>query len=143
MPAGPVFQAGTLSGNPLAMAAGLATLQELRDRPPYTRLEELGSKLAEGLRLAADSANLECQVARQGSMLTLFFSPKPVRNYNDARTCDTASFARFFWAMLDRGIYIPCSQFEAWFITAAMTATHIAQTIDAARDALAEVAKTG
>jgi glutamate-1-semialdehyde 2,1-aminomutase len=142
MPAGPVFQAGTLSGNPLAMAAGLATIQELRDHPPYARLEELGAELAKGLSLAAAAVSVPCQVARQGSMLTLFFSSKPVRNYEDARVSDTNRFARFFWAMLDRGIYIPCSQYEAWFISAAMTPQHIAQTTVATREALAEVAKS-
>jgi glutamate-1-semialdehyde 2,1-aminomutase len=136
MPAGPVFQAGTLSGNPLAMAAGLATVQELRDHPPYARLEELGSTLANGIAHAAADASMPCQVARQGSMLTLFFNPKPVRNYDDARASDTNRFARFFWAMLDRGVYIPCSQFEAWFVSAAMSPQNIAKTIDAAREAM-------
>jgi glutamate-1-semialdehyde 2,1-aminomutase len=141
MPAGPVFQAGTLSGNPLAMAAGLATVQELRDHPPYGQLDDLGAELAKGLAQAAIEANVACQVARQGSMLTLFFNSKSVRNYEDARASDTQRFARFFWAMLDRGIYIPCSQFEAWFVSLAMSPAHIAQTNAAAREALSEAAK--
>ena len=136
MPIGPVFQAGTLSGNPLAMAAGLATLQELRDHPPYFRLEELGATLANGLTQAAAEAGIPCQVARKGSMLTVFFNSKPVRNYDDARASDTNRFARFFWAILDRGVCIPCSQFEAWFVSAAMAPQHIVKTLDAAREAM-------
>ena len=136
MPAGPVFQAGTLSGNPLAMAAGIATLQELRDHPPYTRLEKLGAQLAEGLHQAATAAGLPHQVARVGSMWTLFFNPQPVTDYDIARASDTARFARFFWGMVDRGIYLPCSQFEAAFLSAAHTEQHVAQTVAVAREVL-------
>jgi glutamate-1-semialdehyde 2,1-aminomutase len=137
MPAGPVFQAGTLSGNPLAMAAGLATLQELRDHPPYARLEQLGRMLEEGLKQAAADAGVPHQVARAGSMWTLFFNPEPVTDYDSARKSDTERFARFFWAMLDRGIYLPCSQFEAAFLSAAHTEEQVRKTIAAAREALA------
>jgi glutamate-1-semialdehyde 2,1-aminomutase len=140
MPAGPVFQAGTLSGNPLAMAAGLATLQELRDRPPYESLERLGRTLAEGLDRAAAAAGVPHQVARVGSMWTLFFAAEPVRDYDGARRSDTARFARFFWAMLDRGIYLPCSQFEAAFLSATHTEQDVADTLAAAREALAVLA---
>ncbi len=140
MPAGPVFQAGTLSGNPLAMAAGLATLQELRDHPPYERLEQLGRKLAEGLDQAATAADVPHQLARVGSMWTLFFTKEPVTDYDTACRSDTARFGRFFWAMMDRGFYLPCSQFEAAFLSAVHTEQHVAQTIAAARQALAEVA---
>jgi glutamate-1-semialdehyde 2,1-aminomutase len=140
MPAGPVFQAGTLSGNPLAMAAGLATLQELRDYPPYQRLEQLGQTLADGLEQAARSAGVPHQVARVGSMITLFFNPDPVTDYDVARRSDTARFARFFWAMMDRGVYLPCSQFEAAFLSAAHAESHIAKTVIAARESLAEIA---
>jgi glutamate-1-semialdehyde 2,1-aminomutase len=139
MPAGPVFQAGTLSGNPLAMAAGLATLQELRDHPPYTRLEQLGKKLAEGLGDAARAAGLPHQIQRVGSMWTLFFNPNPVTDYDTAKQSDTARFARFFWAMMDRGVYLPCSQFEAAFLSAAHTEQHVEQTIKAAKEALASL----
>ncbi len=139
MPAGPVFQAGTLSGNPLAMAAGLATLLELRDHPPYGRLEQLAKRLAEGLHEAAVAAGLPHQVARAGSMWTFFFNPEPVTDYDLARQSDTQRFARFFWAMLDRGIYLPCSQFEAAFLSAVHTEQHVTQTIAAAREALAEM----
>ncbi|MFN4258908.1 MAG: glutamate-1-semialdehyde 2,1-aminomutase [Gemmataceae bacterium] len=140
MPAGPVFQAGTLSGNPLAMAAGLATLQELRDHLPYEQLDRLGQKLGTGLRDAARAAQVPHHIARVGSMWTLFFTADPVTDYDTAKRSDTTRFARFFWAMLERGIYLPCSQFEAAFISTAHTDEHIEQTIAAAREALAEVA---
>jgi glutamate-1-semialdehyde 2,1-aminomutase len=135
-PAGPIFQAGTLSGNPLAMAAGLATLRLLRDQPPYERLEALSARLAEGLDRAATDAAIPHVVQRVGSMLTLFFHHGPVRNYDDARESDTRLFGRYFWEMLARGVYLPCSQFEALFVSAAHTPDHIDQTVEAARDAL-------
>jgi glutamate-1-semialdehyde 2,1-aminomutase len=138
-PAGPVFQAGTLSGNPLAMAAGLATLRALRDDPPYERLEALSARLAEGLERAARDAGVPHVVQRVGSMLTLFFNPDPVHNYEDAKRSDTKRFARFFWEMLARGVYLPCSQFEAAFVSAAHTDDDIDQTLAAARDALRAV----
>jgi glutamate-1-semialdehyde 2,1-aminomutase len=139
MPAGPVFQAGTLSGNPLAVAAGLATLEELRDHPPYERLDQLGRVLAEGLDLAATATGVPHQLARVGSMWTLFFSAEPVTDYDTAKKSDTARFARFFWAMLDRGVYLPCSQFEAAFLSAAHTEQQVRETIAGAEAALAEV----
>jgi glutamate-1-semialdehyde 2,1-aminomutase len=140
MPAGPVFQAGTLSGNPVAVAAGLATLQELRDRPPYERLERAAAKLEEGLRRAAADAGVPHRLNRVGSMWTLFFAGGPVTDYDAAKLSDTARFARFFWALLDRGVYLPCSQFEAAFVSAAHTDKHVEQTVTAAREALAESA---
>jgi glutamate-1-semialdehyde 2,1-aminomutase len=136
LPAGPVFQAGTLSGNPLAMAAGLATLRELRDRRPYARLEALTKQLTDGLMTAAQEAGIPCQLGRVGSMWTLFFTSEPVTDYDSAKKSDTDRFARFFWAMLDQGIYLPCSQFEAAFVSTAHTEQHVAQTIAAARGAL-------
>jgi glutamate-1-semialdehyde 2,1-aminomutase len=139
MPAGPVFQAGTLSGNPLAMAAGLATLQELRDHSPYARLEALGQTLAEGLRQAIRAVGVPAHVARVGSMWTLFFNPEPVTDYDTARKSDTARFARFFWALMDRGIYLPCSQFEAAFLTVEHTEEHVEQTVNAAAAGLEEI----
>jgi glutamate-1-semialdehyde 2,1-aminomutase len=135
-PAGPVYQAGTLSGNPLAMAAGLATLLLLRDEPPYERLEALSARLADGLDRAATDARIPHAVQRVGSMLTLFFHNGPVQNYDDARQSDTKLFARFFWEMLARGVYLPCSQFEAAFVSTAHTADDIDQTVAAAREAL-------
>jgi glutamate-1-semialdehyde 2,1-aminomutase len=139
MPAGPVFQAGTLSGNPLAMAAGIATLEELRDHPPYSRLEALGQQLESGLGQAARGAGVPHQLARVGSMWTLFFTNQPVTDYDTAKKCDTARFARFFWAMMDRGVYMPCSQFEAAFISVAHSEEHVQQTITAARESLEAV----
>jgi glutamate-1-semialdehyde 2,1-aminomutase len=141
MPAGPVFQAGTLSGNPVAMAAGLATLQELRDHPPYARLEQLTRTLTEGLRKVAREAGVPHCLNRVGSAWTLFFTDGPVTDYDTAKQSDTARFARFFWAMMDRGIYLPCSQFEAAFVSMAHTERHVEQTLAAAREALAEGAR--
>jgi glutamate-1-semialdehyde 2,1-aminomutase len=136
LPAGPVFQAGTLSGNPVAMAAGLATLQELRDHPPYAGLEYLAAKLADGLTQAARAAGMPHRLNRVGSMWTLFFTGEPVTDYDSAKKSDTARFARFFWAMMDRGVYLPCSQFEAAFVSAAHTEDDIDRTIEAARESL-------
>ncbi len=140
MPAGPVFQAGTLAGNPLAMAAGIATLQELREHPPYARLEQLGARLAEGLTRAIAQSRLTCTLNRVGSMWTLFFTAGPVTDYDSARTSDTGRFARFFWAMMDRGVYLPCSQFEAAFLSAVHTEKHVDQTVTLVGQALAEAA---
>jgi glutamate-1-semialdehyde 2,1-aminomutase len=134
MPSGPVFQAGTLSGNPLAMAAGIATLKELRDHPPYERLEQLGQNLARGLEKAP--AKVPHRLQRVGSMWTLFFHAEAITDYDAARKSDTAAFSRFFWKMMDQGIYLPCSQFEAAFISAAHTEADIARTISAATAAL-------
>jgi glutamate-1-semialdehyde 2,1-aminomutase len=137
LPEGPVFQAGTLSGNPLATAAGIATLRALRDDPPYERLESLSSKLEAGLRAAADAAGVSCTIARVGSMMTLYFSPEPVTNWPTASRCDTKRFAKYFWGLLKRGIYMPCSQFEALFVSAAHTEADIADTVKAVEDACA------
>ena len=135
-PAGPIFQAGTLSGNPLAMAAGLETIRILRDEPPYDRLEALSARLEDGLRRSARDARVPHVVQRVGSMLTLFFRDGPIHNYEDARGSDTALFARYFWEMLARGVYLPCSQFEAAFISAAHTEADIDHTVEASAEAL-------
>jgi len=135
-PAGPIYQAGTLSGNPLAVAAGLTTLRMLRDEPPYDRLEAISARLAEGLDRAATDAGVPHVVQRVGSMLTLFFHPGPVWNYDDAKQSDTALFGRFFWEMLARGVYLPCSQFEAAFVSSVHTEAEIDHTIEAAGQAL-------
>jgi glutamate-1-semialdehyde 2,1-aminomutase len=140
LPAGPVFQAGTLSGNPVAVAAGITTLEELREHPPYTRLEELGARLARGLDEAARAVGVPHCVNRAGSMWTLFFTAGPVTDYDTAKQADTSRFARFFWAMMDRGFYLPCSQFEAAFLSAVHTERHVDETVAAAREALAEIA---
>jgi len=136
LPAGQVFQAGTLSGNPLATAAGCATLQLLKDDPPYERLEILAGQLEAGLRAAAESAGLPHSVARVGSMLTLFFNASAVSNWQAASQCDTDRYARYFWGMMDHGIYLPCSQYEALFVSAAHTEDDIARTVAAAEEVL-------
>jgi glutamate-1-semialdehyde 2,1-aminomutase len=137
-PAGPVYQAGTLSGNPLAMTAGLWSLGELSPRL-YKHLAKLGAHLANGLAEAARAAHVAVQINAFGSLLTPFFTERPVRDYESALAADTGAYARFFRAMLTRGIYLPPSQFEAWFLSAAHTPRHIDQTIKAARDAMKEV----
>ncbi len=136
LPQGKVFQAGTLSGNPIATAAGIATLRELQQHPPYDRLEELGARLESGLRQACQDAQVPHQVTRVGSMLTLFFNPDFVTNWDVASRCDTQRFARYFWGLIERGVYMPCSQYEALFISAAHDTTDIDATISAATDAL-------
>ncbi|MEX0703180.1 MAG: glutamate-1-semialdehyde 2,1-aminomutase [Planctomycetales bacterium] len=138
-PIGPVYQAGTLSGNPLAMAAGIATLKTLRDTDPYPQLEEQTARLASGLTEAATAAGIPHTLARLGSMFTLFFSPEKVTDNATAANCDTARFARWFHGMLERGIYLPCSQFEANFVSTAHTAEDIAATLEAARETLATI----
>ncbi len=138
LPAGPVFQAGTLSGNPLATAAGIATLQVLRDEKPYEKLEQLGARLEAGLASAAREAGIAHTTARAGSMLTLFFNAEPVRDWPAASRCDTKRFGRYFWELIERGIYMPCSQYEALFISTAHTEADIDRTIAAAREALAK-----
>jgi glutamate-1-semialdehyde 2,1-aminomutase len=135
-PAGPIYQAGTLSGNPLAMAAGLETLRILREDPPYERLEALGARLQDGLERACRDARVPHVLQRVGSMWTLFFHDGPVHDYEDAKRSDTAHFARFFWEMLARGVYLPCSQFEAAFLSTAHTEDDIDRTVAAAAEAL-------
>jgi glutamate-1-semialdehyde 2,1-aminomutase len=131
-PAGPVYQAGTLSGNPLAVAAGLATLRRLQKENPYDKLESLGAHLERGLLAAAAEADIPVRVNRAGSMFTLFFTDQDVFDFESAKTCDMQRFNRFFHAMLDRGVSLPPSQFEAAFISAAHTAADIDRTIEAA-----------
>lgn len=136
LPAGPVFQAGTLSGNPLATAAGCATLRLLKEEPPYDKLESLSAQLENGLRDAAVSAGIPFSLARVGSMVTLFFNDSSVANWETASQCNTDHYARYFWGMMDRGIYLPCSQYEALFVSAAHTEENISETIDAAKATL-------
>jgi glutamate-1-semialdehyde 2,1-aminomutase len=135
-PLGPVYQAGTLSGNPLAMAAGITVLNELRYGENYTRLESLGAALEAGLRAAAAAAKIPAQVVRCGSMFCLYFARGPVHNLSDALRSDRARFARYFHGMLDQGIYLAPSQFEAGFISTAHTAEEIDRTVAAARQVL-------
>ncbi|GMV96286.1 MAG: glutamate-1-semialdehyde 2,1-aminomutase [Phycisphaerae bacterium] len=137
-PEGPVYQAGTLSGNPLAMAAGLATVQALHEPEVYAQLEAKAAKLAEGLSTAAAKAPADVCLNRVGSMLTVFFQPGPVANWSQASQSDTARYARFFHAMLGRGVYLPPSQYEALFVSLAHTDEQIDETISAAEAAFAE-----
>lgn len=136
LPAGKVFQAGTLSGNPVAVAAGSKTLQILRDDPPYEQLERLGIRLAKGIDLAATEAGIDHQVQAVGSMITLFFNPDPVDHWGDADRCDREAFGRYFWGLIGEGVYMPCSQFEALFFGRTHTEAMIDETIDAARKVL-------
>jgi glutamate-1-semialdehyde 2,1-aminomutase len=134
-PAGPVYQAGTLSGNPLAMTAGLWSLEELTPRL-YKHLAKLGAQLATGLADAARASSVPLQVNAFGSLLTPFFTDAPVRSYQTAVSADTAKYAAFFSGMLARGIYPPPSQFEAWFLSAAHTSGDVEKTIKAAKEVM-------
>ncbi len=137
LPAGKVFQAGTLSGNPLATAAGCAMLRVLKERPPYEQLERLSARLETGLRRAAEQGGVAHTITRMGSMLTLFFRSGPIDGWRAASACDTARFAKYFWALMDRGVYMPCSQYEALFVSSAHAEADIDATIAAAEVALA------
>jgi glutamate-1-semialdehyde 2,1-aminomutase len=140
-PLGPMYQAGTLSGNPLAMAAGLATLRYLREHKKeiYPRLDKLADQLVEAVTAAAKEAGVPISYNRAGSMFTWFFNPGPVTDWKSAAKSDTEAFARFFRSMLDNGVYLPPSQFEAAFLSAAHTEEDIQQTIAAARQSFALV----
>ncbi|HEV3253730.1 MAG TPA: glutamate-1-semialdehyde 2,1-aminomutase [Candidatus Acidoferrales bacterium] len=135
-PLGPVYQAGTLSGNPLAMRAGLAVLPHLEAPGFYEDLNRKAQRLAAGLRSALDEVVYPGRINEAGSLMTLFFGGREVRNYSDAKDSQKDRFSRFFLEMLDRGVFLPPSQFEAWFLSAAHTDADIDRTIAAARDAL-------
>ncbi len=139
-PAGPIYQAGTLSGNPMAMAAGWKTLQ-LMTSAAYEKLERTSAALADGLAKAAAEAKVPVQVNRVGSMLTVFFSEKPVFDAASARACSTKRFAAFFHALLEAGVYFPPSQFEAAFLSTAHTEDDVERTLRAAKAAFAAAAK--
>ena len=138
-PLGPMYQAGTLSGNPVTMAAGLSTLRHLREHKQeiYPRLEKLSGELVLGVAAAAKAAGVPICHNRVGSMFTWFFQPGPVTNWTSAAKSDTDAFARFFRSMLDNGIYLPPSQFEAAFLSAAHTGEDVQKTIAAAKQAFA------
>jgi glutamate-1-semialdehyde 2,1-aminomutase len=138
-PAGDVYQAGTLSGNPLATAAALATLHEL-DGAAYRRLDQTTTLLAEGLREAAAQSGVPLQVQSVTGLLTPFFSASPVGNYEDAKRCDLEAYGRWCRGLLERGVYPPPSQFEAWFPSLAHTDEDVAHTVGAAREAFRELA---
>jgi glutamate-1-semialdehyde 2,1-aminomutase len=138
-PAGDVYQAGTLSGNPVACAAGLATITQL-NLDAYDRLARTTRVLADGLREAAGDAGRPVQVQSDRGLVTVFFTEEPVRNYADAAACDLDAYGAWCRALLDRGVYPPASQFEAWFPSLAHTDADIERTIEAARAAFAEIA---
>lgn len=138
-PAGPIYQAGTLSGNPLAMTAGLVTLRRLRDGAVYDRLEQATSRLCAGLKDAAGEAGVETVTNRVGSMWTSFFNHDAVTNWSTAATSDREKYGKFFHAMLDEGVYLPPSQFEAGFVGLTHTDELIDRTIEASRKAFAAV----
>src|SRR5262249_50587801 len=138
-PAGPVYQAGTLSGNPLAMAAGIAQLEALRAPDVYERLEHLSAQLAKGIGAAAHTAGVPLYQTRVGSMFTAFFTERPVTDEASAKRSDTQAFATYFHAMLEDGVYLAPSQFEAGFISLAHTNDDIAHTVVAAERAFAAV----
>jgi glutamate-1-semialdehyde 2,1-aminomutase len=134
-PAGPVYQAGTLSGNPLAMTAGIWCLDQLTPSL-YRHLASLGVRLAQGLADAAREAGIPLQVNAFGSVLTPFFTDRAVRDYDSATSADTARYAEFFRGMLARGIYLPPSQFEGWFLSGAHTAKDVDATVKAAHEVM-------
>jgi glutamate-1-semialdehyde 2,1-aminomutase len=139
IPSGKIYQAGTLSGNPLATAAGIATLKILRDDPPYDYLEEQADRLAKGLASAAQAAGHAFQVQRLGSMITLFFNENPVVDWPTADKSDREKFGKYFWGMINEGIYMPCSQFEALFFSRCHTPENIDETIAVAHRVLARI----
>jgi glutamate-1-semialdehyde 2,1-aminomutase len=139
-PLGPIYQAGTLAGNPLAMSAGIATLKELSKPGVYEAIDELAKKLVAGLRKVLAEAGVHAQLNGIGSLSTVFFAPHGVSNYGDAKRSDTKLYARFFREMLNRGIFLAPSQFEAAFVSAAHTSGDIDRTILAASDALKAMA---
>jgi glutamate-1-semialdehyde 2,1-aminomutase len=140
-PEGPVYQAGTLSGNPLAMRAGIETLDALDEPGVYERLEETSARLEAGLRRAAERAGVPVTLNRVGSMFTAFFTGAPVTDYASAAASDTERFARFFHGMLSRGVYVAPSQFEALFVSLAHGEAEVEATLAAAGEALADLAR--
>ncbi|MFD2934306.1 glutamate-1-semialdehyde 2,1-aminomutase [Spirosoma flavum] len=143
-PAGPVYQAGTLSGNPIAMSAGLAMLHYLNDHPEvYTRLEEIGQKLTDGFRAGLQKAGLNYTINHIGSMFTLFMTERSVTNFTEAKSCDLPLFGRYFHAMLKRGVYLAPSQFESLFLSTALTDELVTQVIQANEESLMEATSLG
>jgi len=140
-PVGPVYQAGTLSGNPVAMACGIATLRTLKSENPYPKLAERTRHLCDALVQAARQADLPHSCAHVGSMFTFFFNSDPVTDYSTAKRSDTTRFARYFWAMLEQGVYLPCSQFEANFVSAAHSEQDLERTAAAGRNVFVRLAE--
>jgi len=140
-PEGPVYQAGTLSGNPMAMAAGIATLEKLKTPGFYAALDRKAAKLAEGLTGAVKKSGIKATVDRVGAMLGLFFTDRPVKNFEDAKACNLEMFTAYYKGMRTQGIYLAPSQFEAFFISSAHTEAQIDKTIAAAEKVMSEIAR--
>lgn len=138
-PEGPVYQAGTLSGNPLAMAAGLRQLEILKEKNPYPDLEEKGKRLEEGIKQLIEKYNIKATVNRVGSMMTIFFTDKEVKNFEDAKSSDLETFNKFYISMLEKGIYLAPSQFEASFLSTAHSDEDIEKTLNAIEDSFKEI----
>jgi glutamate-1-semialdehyde 2,1-aminomutase len=136
-PQGPVYQAGTLSGNPAAMAAGIATLEQLKQPGFYERLEEKSQRLSDGLKQAAEKAGVKAAFNRVGSMMGMFFTDRDVSNFSDAKTSDLKMFSAYYRGMLEKGIYLAPSQFEALFVSSAHSDEAIDKTVNAAVSILA------
>jgi glutamate-1-semialdehyde 2,1-aminomutase len=139
-PLGPVYQAGTLAGNPLAMNAGIAALKQLTKPGLYAEMAQLAEKLVAGLRAELDGLGIQAQINARGSLATVFFTPDPVNNYADAKRSDTKRYARFFREMLDRGVFLAPSQFEAAFVSTSHRSADIERTLAAARESLGQIA---
>jgi glutamate-1-semialdehyde 2,1-aminomutase len=141
-PLGPVYQAGTLSGNPLAMTAGIATLKEIRKRGFYEKLEGVSAELESGLRTAAQDAEVDVQLTRVGSMLGLFFNKEAIIDYQTVKSSNSSAYKMLFDSMLRQGIYLPPSGFETIFVSSAHTSADIVKTVHAASQALKQIAKS-
>ena len=139
-PDGDVYQAGTLSGNPLAVSAGIAALEQLRDRSAYAQIDARAERLGDGLQEAAKAAGVTTFHTRVGSMLSMFFTDGEVYDGDTSGECDTDFFGKYFWGMLEQGVYLAPSQFEAGFVSTAHTDADIEATIEAAQRVLKEVA---
>ena len=138
-PMGPVYQAGTLSGNPVAVAAGLATVELIEAEDPYPALRKRADELVEALRQALDQAGVAHTLNRAESLFSLFFTERAVRNYAEARRADHGRYATFFHAMLDRGVYLPPSGFEGWFLSTRHGDEELEKTVQSLRGALASL----
>ncbi|MEX2274722.1 MAG: glutamate-1-semialdehyde 2,1-aminomutase [Actinomycetota bacterium] len=140
-PTGPIYQAGTLSGNPVAVAAGIAALRLAEQADPYPALEATAVRLTTDLRAIFEQAGVEVTINRAGSLFSLFFSSGPVRNFADARAADHERYAKLFHAMLDRGVYLPPSGYELWTLSAALEEAQLARLLSSARDAVADLVR--
>ncbi|WP_299839680.1 glutamate-1-semialdehyde 2,1-aminomutase [uncultured Tenacibaculum sp.] len=140
-PLGGMYQAGTLSGNPIAMVGGIATLSTLKKQNPYKQFDAVGAEMEEAILLSAQKYGVDVTVNRFGSMMNPFFTNKKVTNFEEAQTSDTKKFAVFFWEMIKNGIFLPPSQFEAWFLSSALTEKNISKTKKALDNALKAVSE--